>query len=181
MFVPSKIFLTKGMGRHREKLTSFEMALRDAKISHFNLVRVSSIIPPRCRIVPMEIGLQALAKGQIVYVVLSEAASDEPHRLIAASIGLANPKDEAIHGYLSEHHSFGQNEKIAGDYAEDLAAYMLATTLGVDFDPGKSYDEQKEIWTISGQVVTTRNITQSATVDKEGLWTTVVAAAVLVP
>jgi len=181
MFVPTKLFLTKGMGRHKEKLTSFEMALRDAKISDFNLVRVSSIIPPKCKIVPLEVGLQSLAKGQIIYCVLSEAASDEPHRLIAASIGLANPKDEIIHGYLSEHHSYGQNEKIAGDYAEDLAAYMLATTMGVEFDPNKSYDEQKEIWTISGHVVTTRNITQSATVDKEGPWTTVIAAAVLVP
>jgi len=181
MFVPTKLFLTKGMGRHREKLTSFEMALRDAKIADFNLVRVSSIIPPRCRIVPLEAGLQSLSKGEIIYCVLSEAASDEPHRLVAASIGLANPRDESIHGYLSEHHSFGQNEKIAGDYAEDLAAYMLATTLGVEFDPNKSYDEQKELWTISGQPVTTRNITQSATVDKEGLWTTVVAAAVFVP
>jgi len=181
MFVPTKLFLTKGMGRHKEKLTSFEMALRDAKIADFNLVRVSSIIPPRCRIVPLEIGLQSLSKGQIIYCVLSEAASDEPHRLIAASIGLANPKDESIHGYLSEHHSYGQNEKIAGDYAEDLAADMLATTMGVEFDQNRSYDEQKEIWTISGHVVTTRNITQSATVDKEGPWTTVIAAAVLVP
>lgn len=157
------------------------MALRDAKIAEYNLVRVSSIIPPRCKIVTIDQGSQYLQQGQIVFCVLSENASNEPHRLIASSIGLANPKDETIHGYLSEHHSFGQTEKIAGDYAEDLAAFMLATTLGVEFDPTKSWDDQKEIWTIKGHVVTTRNITQSATVDKEGYWTTVLAAAVLLP
>lgn len=181
MFVPSKLFLTKGIGRHTEKLTSFEMALRDAKIAEYNLVKVSSIIPPRCKIITLEQGYQYLQQGQIVFCVLSENASNEPHRLIASSIGLANPKDETIHGYLSEHHSYGQNEKIAGDYAEDLAAFMLATTLGVEFDPTKSWDDQKEIWTIKGHVVTTRNITQSATVDKDGYWTTVLAAAVLLP
>ena len=39
-YVPKKIFLTKGVGKHREKLSSFEMALRSAGIAQFNLVRV---------------------------------------------------------------------------------------------------------------------------------------------
>lgn len=181
IFVPTRVFLTKGMGRHKEQLTSFEMSLRDARIANYNLVKVTSIVPPRCRIIPAEQGLQLLQKGQIVFVVLSQCADNEPHRLVAASIGMANPKDENMHGYLSEHHAFGQTEKFAGDYAEDLAATMLATTLGVEFDTNKSYDEQKELWTISGHQVMTRNITQSATVDKDGSWTTVVAAAVFVP
>ncbi|MBI4209371.1 MAG: arginine decarboxylase, pyruvoyl-dependent [Deltaproteobacteria bacterium] len=177
-FVPSRCFLTKGLGRHKEKLTSFEMALRDANIAEYNLVRVSSILPPQCKIIPISQGKAMLQPGQILHVVISENASNEPHRLIAASVGTAQPMDDQNYGYLSEHHSFGQTDEIAGDYAEDLAAYMLATILGVDFDPNKSWDEQKEAWTISGHTVKTRNITQSATVDKEGLWNTVIAAAV---
>jgi arginine decarboxylase len=94
---------------------------------------------------------------------------------------VAIPKDPDSYGYLSEHHSFGQREDVAGDYAEDLAASMLATVLGVEFDPDASWDEKKEIWRISGKIVRTRNITQTAIGDKEGLWTTVVAAAVLLP
>ena len=178
MYIPRRLFLTKGMGKHKEKLTSFEMALRDAGIAGLNLVRVSSIVPPSCKLISKSEGLKRVLPGQIVFVVLSENASDEPHRLIACSVGLAIPKNEKQHGYLSEHHSFGQTEKVAGDYAEDLAAYMLATILGVDFDPDKSYDTKKEIWKISGHIVVTRNITQSATCDKKGLWTTVVSAAV---
>ena len=176
--IPKYIFFTKGVGIHREKLASFELALRDAGIEKFNLVRVSSIFPPRCKIIPRKRGQEMLTPGQIVFCVLSENASNEPHRLVAASIGKANPKDENIHGYLSEHHSFGQTEKIAGDYAEDLAAYLLATILGLEFDPESAYDERKQIYEMSGKIVRSQNITQSARCCKNGRWTTVVAAAV---
>lgn len=181
MYVPSKIFMTRGVGRHREKLSSFEMALRDCGIAQFNLVRVSSIYPPGCKFVKPEKGLAEMKPGQIVHVVLSEAATDEPRRLTAASVGVAIPKDPNQFGYLSEHHSFGQTRQKAGDYAEDLAAEMLATVLGVDFDPNKSWDEKREIWRISGKFVRTSNCTQVALGDKDGRWTTVIAAAVLVP
>ncbi len=180
-FVPKRIFLTKGVGRHREKLQSFEMALRQARIAQFNLVRVSSIFPPGCSIVPRSEGVMRLNPGQVIYCVLSDNATNEPHRLVAASVGLSIPKNKEYHGYLSEHHSFGQNEKLAGDYAEDLAAEMLATILGVPFDADKSWKELKAAWTISGEIVKTLNITQSAVGDSRGLWTTVVAGAIFVP
>jgi arginine decarboxylase len=157
------------------------MALRDSGIAQFNLVRVSSIYPPGCRFVKPEAGLAELAPGQIVHVVLSETATNEPCRLMAASIGVAVPRDANQFGYLSEHHSFGQTRKRAGDYAEDLAAEMLATVMGVKFDPDKSWDEKREIWRISGKFVRTTNTTQTAMGDKNGRWTTVLAAAVLIP
>ncbi|GIW39537.1 MAG: putative pyruvoyl-dependent arginine decarboxylase [Candidatus Binatia bacterium] len=176
--VPKKIFLTRGVGKHREKLTSFEMALRNARIAQFNIVRVSSIFPPYAKLISPQEGLKLLKPGQIVYAVMSDNATNEPHRLVAASVGLAIPKDRSQYGYLAEHHSFGETDDKAGDYAEDLAASMLATILGVPFDPNKSYDERKDVWRLSDKIVTTRNITQSAIGDKDGLWTSVVAAAV---
>jgi arginine decarboxylase len=174
----TEIFLTKGVGKHKEKLASFEMALRNAGLATFNIVRVSSILPPGARVVTRAVGLELLTPGQIVFAVVSDNATSEPHRLIAAAIGIAKPKDPERYGYLSEHHSFGEREQVAGDYAEDLAAEMLATTLGVPFDPDASYDVRKEIWRISDEIVRTTNITQTAVGDKNGLWTTVVAAAV---
>ena len=179
--VPSRMFLTKGVGVHREKLTSFEMALRDAGIAAINIIRVSSIYPPHCKIVNRATGTKALAAGAVVPCVVAEAATNEPHRLIASSVGVAQPKDPEQYGYLSEHHSYGQDARTAGDYAEDLAATMLATTLGVDFDPDTSYDEKREIWKISGQIVRTFAHTQTAKGNKDGLWTTVIAASVLLP
>ncbi len=180
MHVPKEAFLTRGVGRDKEKLQSFEMALRNAGIAHLNLVRVSSIFPPHCKLLSKSAGLKKLLAGGITYCVMSDNATNEPHRLLAASVGLAVPKDRNHYGYLSEHHSFGQNDKTAGDYAEDLAATMLATILGVPFDPNVSYDEKKEIWRISGEIVVTRNVTQSAIGNKDGLWTTVVTAAVFI-
>src|SRR3990172_2095067 len=177
MFVPSKVFFTKGVGRHREQLTSFELALRDAGIEKFNLVQVSSIFPPKCRIIKKE-GLKQLSPGEIVFVVMSRCQSDEPRRLVAASVGCALPSDRSVYGYLSEHHAFGQTEKVAGDYAEDLAAAMLASTLGIEFDEKKSWDEKKEVWKISGKIYRSFNITQSAIVRDE--YATVIAAAVFV-
>ena len=180
MILPKKVFLTRGVGVHKHKLSSFESALRDAQIAQFNLVRVSSIFPPYCRQIPCDAGLRYLSPGQIVFCVLSENATDEPNRLMASSIGMAIPANPEQYGYLSEHHSFGEPNKKAGDYAEDLAASMLATILGVKFDPDASYDERKEIWKISGDIVKTTNMTQSARGDKHGQWTSVVTAAVFI-
>jgi len=178
--VPTKLFFTKGVGRHKEYLQSFELALRDAGIEKCNLVPVSSILPPGCKIIPKSEGLSLLKPGAITFCVMSRNSTNEPNRLLAASIGCAIPSDSTQYGYLSEHHSFGQTEEKAGDYAEDLAACMLASTLGVPFDANASYDERKEIWKISDKIVKTTNITQSAIVDKTGMWTTVVAAAVFI-
>jgi arginine decarboxylase len=176
-FVPKKIFFTKGVGSHKAELHSFELALRSAGIEKCNLVQVSSIFPPGCKVVSRERGLKELQPGNITYCVMSRTCSNEPRRLIAASVGCAIPADTNAYGYISEHHAFGQTVREAGDYAEDLAAAMLASTLGIDFDIDASWDEKEEIFKISGKIVKTRNVTQSAIV-KNGGYTSVVAAAV---
>lgn len=178
--VPKRLFLTKGVGKHKERLTSFELALRDAGIAAQNLVRVSSIFPPHCKIIPRKEGLKYLNPGEVVFAVVAENSTREPHRLVASSIGVAIPADRATYGYLSEHHSFGETEEAAGDYAEELAAEMLATTLNVEFDPDKSWDEKKQIYRLSNKIVRTMNMTQSSVGDKKGLWTTVIAAAIMI-
>jgi arginine decarboxylase len=177
--VPHSVFFTKGVGRHRHNLQSFEEALRKAGIAHLNIVRVSSIYPPNCRIVPRSEGVKRLQPGQIAHCVLAEIRSDEPNRLLCAGIGLALPNDRKKHyGYISEHHGYGLTERRCGDLVEDMAASMLATTLGIDLDPDTAWDERREIYKSSNLVVKTRATVQTATGDKNGLWTTVVAAAV---
>ncbi|HAJ38431.1 MAG TPA: arginine decarboxylase, pyruvoyl-dependent [Chloroflexi bacterium] len=178
--IPRKLFLTRGVGIHKEKLTSFELALREAGIAQFNLVRVSSIFPPHCQIVSKEEGLQLLQAGEIVFSVIAEMSSNEPGRRMAASIGVARPADHDKYGYLSEHHSYGQTEKEAGDYAEDLAATMLATTLGINFDVDKDYNERKEQYMMGGEIVDSTSITMAVTAAPGGVWTTVISAAILI-
>ncbi len=180
ILVPNRVFFTKGVGVHRECLTSFELALRDAGIAPYNLVTVSSIYPPGCKRISRDEGLKLMTPGQIVFTVLSRNNTNEPGRLLAASVGCAIPADPGQYGYLSEHHSYGEPENKAGDYAEDLAATMLANTLGIEFDPDTAWDEREQIFKMSGKIVRTQNITQSAQGNRDGLWTTVLAAAVLI-
>ena len=178
LLVPKKMFFTKGVGAHKADLRSFELALRDPRIEKCNLVHVSSILPPECKVISRNEGLKELIPGMIAFTVMSRSASNEPHRLVAASIGCAVPADPHAYGYLSEYHTFGQNEKVAGDIAEDLAVEMLASTMGLEFDEDKSWDENKEIYRLSDKIVRTSNITQSTVIGPEGNYSTVVAAAV---
>lgn len=180
MYVPRYMFFTKGVGHAKEKLASFENALRDANIAHLNLVTVSSIFPPYCKILNVEQGIKFLEPGEITHCVLAREQIKEPGRRIVASIGLALPAEAGQYGYISEHHGFGQTEKEAGEYAEDLAASMLASTQGVEFDPTKDYDERSEVYKMSGKIVDSQNFSQGALGAEGGLWTTVVAAAMFV-
>ncbi len=175
--VSNLVFLTNGVGRHKEKLTSFELALRDAGIAHLNLVQVSSIFPPYCRLISRVKGVELLEPGEITFVVLSKNSSDEPNRHIGSAIGMALPKDKSKYGYISEHHDFGKNKELIGDYTEDLAATMLASTLGLEIDLDKAWNDRKQEYKIGGQIVRTTNVTQTAE-GREGVWTTVVSAAV---
>jgi arginine decarboxylase len=177
LLVPKRVFFTNGVGTHKKELRSFELALRDAGIERCNLVTVSSILPPDCKIISRSKGLLELVPGMITFTVLARCSSNEPHRLLAASVGSAVPS-KGFYGYLSEYHAFGENEKQAGDNAEDMAAAMLASTLGIEFDEDKSWDEQKSVYHIQNKVVRAMNVTQSAVVSPSGHYTTVVAAAV---
>src|SRR6478672_10057416 len=172
-YIPKMMFFTKGKGIHKDYLTSFELALRDASISDLNLVSVSSIKPPQCKIVNKEEGRKYLKPGQIVFTVMAKSATNEPNRLIAASIGLARPADDTQYGYLSEHHSTGETAQKAGDYAEDMSMEMLATTLGLPNDSSLTWNQREEQWKLSGKIYKTQNFTQSAQGNKEGMWTTV--------
>jgi len=177
--VPTKLFFTKGVGSHREELRSYELALREAGIEKCNLVQVSSIFPPGCKIISRNEGMKELVPGMITYCVLARCSSNEPRRLIAASVGSAVPAGDDVYGYLSEHHAYGQTDETAGDYAEELAARMLASTLGFsDFDDSKNWDEVKEEYRMSDKIVKTGNVTQSTIIDPNGNWSTVIAAAV---
>jgi len=178
--VPKKVFLARGAGVHKDRLASFELALRNAGIERYNIVYVSSIFPPNCKIISRERGLGYLKPGQIIHCVMARNETNELNRLISAAIGLAVPNDKDQYGYLSEHHAFGEKAKVSGNYAEDLAATMLATTLGIPFDPDQAWDERKQVYKASGHIFRTRNICQSAEGNKDGLWTTAIAVAVFI-
>ena len=157
--LPKKIFFATGVGTHRENLESFEEALRDAGIEKFNLVTVSSILPPNCEIIAKDEGLTQLLPGEIVFCIMSKQASNEPNRRISASLGCAIPKNPHEFGYISEHHAFGETTESSGAYAEKLASSMYETW--TDSKPKETY-----------------NVATSAVVGVDNSWTTVLSVAV---
>jgi arginine decarboxylase len=177
--IPTSIFLTRGVGIHRHRLTAFEFALREADIEQQNLVSVSSIFPPRCQLIAREAGVATLRPGEVTFCVRARAETNEPGRLIHASIGLARPADPAMYGYISEHHGFGMTAQESGDYAEDLAATMLASTLGIDFDSDAAWNERKRVYEHSQLIIDSMSMTSGAQGDATGKWTCVVTSAVL--
>src|SRR3954463_3110892 len=108
--VPKRIFFTKGVGKHRERLTSFELALRDAGIAAQNLVRVSSIFPPNCKLLARKAGVKYIHPGGVVVAVGAENSPRDPHRLLTSTSGVAIPAERNTSGYLSAHLSFGETE-----------------------------------------------------------------------
>lgn len=172
---PRKVFFTTGVGKDKERLLSFEKALRNAGIEKFNLVPVSSILPPRCEIVSRKEGLKYLSPGEVVFCVLSLNSSNEKNKQIFASVGCAIPSDRNVHGYISEHHGFDKNKEEVENYVKYLASYMLATTLGLKLNDRKnlnSFVKNKGIKELGFvQVEKTKN----------NLWTTVIASAVFIP
>jgi len=179
--IPTKFFLTKGVGIHKNRLQAYELALEGAGISQFNLVSVSSILPPGCKKISREKGLSFFKPGEIVFLVEARNETNEPNRLIAASIGCAIPAGNRQYGYISEHSSFGETYEKAGDYAEDLAASMLASTLGIKFNSEDAWESRRQVFHMDGKIVHTSNITQTTRGNKNGLWASVVAAAIFIP
>ena len=178
--VPKYAFIVSGCGKAKEKLASFEMALRDAGIAEYNLVKVSSILPPNCKIINKKKGISMLSPGQIVFVVMSEQSTNEPGRQITASVGIAIPPDRSKHGYLSEHHSYGQTKKESGIYSKNLAANMLATIMDGSINAEKNYNQQKDLWKIKGKPIQTKEVTSYSCGDQNGNWVTVLSAVVLI-
>ena len=179
-WIPKNIFLTKGTGVHNEKLASFELALRSAGIASYNLISVSSILPPQCSIIDSEKGNRMLHPGQVVPVVLARSDSNKADTLVSSGVGVAIPRNRDDYGYLSEHHATGMDARQVENYVEDLAAEMLATTYGLQFDPDASWDTKRELWTIDNRIVETKSIVKVSQSDSSGKWTTVVCAAVLI-
>jgi arginine decarboxylase len=93
---PTKITLVSGTGEGETFLTAFDRALLDAGIGDFNLIKVSSIVPPNARFVE----LPDIPKGALVPTVYSKIDSAIPGEVISACVG-AGISDEGF-GLLYE-------------------------------------------------------------------------------
>jgi arginine decarboxylase len=178
-WVPKKVFLTKGVGIHAERLNSFEEALRDARISPMNLVKVSSIVPPHCELVGREEGLKLLSPGQITFCVMSRCESDEEGRLLAAAVALLLPENGDDYGYISEYHGYGKKLDEVEDWVCDQAAELYASAKGFKINWRRAWSQEDFKYTLEERKYSPKYVASVAGGVK-GKWVTTVAAAVFI-
>ena len=177
--VPKAVFLTKGVGIHSERLNSFEEALREARISSLNLVTVSSIVPPHCRLLDIEEGLKLLSPGQLTFSVMSKCDSDEEGRLMAAAVAILLPEDPDDYGYISEFHAHGMESGEVEDWVCDQAAELYASAKGLKINWKRAWSAEDEKYTLEERSFSPKYVVSMAR-GKKGKWVTTVAAAVFI-
>lgn len=179
--IPTKFFLTKGTGVHQKELRAFENALRDAGIQTCNLIKTSSIIAAGCQRITPEEGRRLITPGQITFAVLAQSQTNEPGQQIAAGIGMAQPKDKTLYGYLTE------AEEVIGRTPEDveqdvieMAIENLVTEWNPKFDGEKVYRKGKKNYRLEDRDISIDSMVVSATGAEKNQYTVVVAAAVFI-
>ncbi|HEX2606072.1 MAG TPA: pyruvoyl-dependent arginine decarboxylase [Flavisolibacter sp.] len=180
--VPVSYFLTKGKGIHQKELRAFETALREAGIHTCNLVKVSSIIPPGCKRISKEEGMRLLQPGAITFAVLAQSATNEPGQLVGAGIGLAQPTDDTVHGYLTEvEETIGRTDADIRQDAEEMAIENLISEWGHEnFDAESVQETGKKKYRLFRKELSVDSIAQTAKGADKNQYTVVVAAAVFI-
>lgn len=180
--IPKKFFLTKGTGIHKKELRAFENALRDAGVQMCNLVKVSSIIAPGCEMISREEGIKLLKPGEMTFAVIAQSRTNEPGQTIGAAIGMAQPKDETIHGYLTEvEEAVGRTEKDLFKDAVEMAIENLVTEWGhTNFDGESVYKQGKKNYELYGKDVAVDGIALTAEGAEDNQYTVVFVAAVFI-
>ena len=125
------IYLTTGTGEGPTTLAAFDSALFNAGIANFNLIRLSSVIPPDATIVRPK-GHTVPIEGEWgdrLYVVMAEYRTAEIGIEACAGVGWVVEKDSGK-GLFVEHEGTNK-EKVARDIQSSLEALMA--TRGVDY------------------------------------------------
>ena len=177
--VPRAVFLTKGIGVHSERLNSFEEALREARISSFNLVTVSSIVPPHCSLLDIDDGLKLLSPGQLTFTVMSRGDCGEECRLLSASVAILFSEDPNDYGYISEFHGYGMESEEVEDWVCDQAAELYASAKGLKINWKRAWSPEAEKYTLEERIFSPRYVVSMAR-GMKGKWVTTVAAAVFI-
>lgn len=117
---PSHYFLCAGHADGGSPLNAFDHALLDAGVGDTNLVRLSSILPPKCqRVEPFE-----LPGGALVPVAYARAGSSKPGEVISAAVAIGVPEDPTLPGLIMEHHAVGTLDEVLAEVREMVGAGM---------------------------------------------------------
>jgi arginine decarboxylase len=122
-----------------------QRAMREAGVADCNLVKVSSVIPPACEIVPRARGLRMLRGGAIIHAVIAQGETNEPHQRITPAICWGQPNDATLPGYMTEveeDQTKGRSTRTATDEAGEALITIIAEKFGVRLDPEKTWSNR---------------------------------------
>ncbi len=117
---PTRYFMACGCAEGVTELNAFDAALLSAGVGDTNLVRVSSILPPRC----VEVASIDLPPGALVPTAYACVSSDKPGEVITAAVAVALPEDEAHPGLIMEYHGHAPGEQVEEEARRMAAAGM---------------------------------------------------------
>jgi len=124
------IQLTSGTGKGHTKLAAFDAALHEAGVANYNLIRLSSVIPPSTKIVRAKpIPVQPGKWGDRLYVVMADMRVDTPN--VEAWAGIGWVQDNKTGKGLFVEHEGANEDTVRRDIKASLEA--LQGIRGVDF------------------------------------------------
>jgi arginine decarboxylase len=105
---PTQYFLTAGASEGYTRLNAFDGALLQAGIGNTNIVKMSSILPPRCQ----QLSSIDLPPGALVPAAYAAITSDVPGEIISAGVAVALPEDKNLNGLIMEYSGKGERRQI---------------------------------------------------------------------
>lgn len=113
---PNTISLVAGTGDANNPLNAFDMSLLKSGIGNLNLIRISSIMPPKADIIP----LPKIPQGSLVPTAYGYQISEIKGETVAAGISVAIPKDKELCGLIMEYECVG-GKKECEDTVRNMA------------------------------------------------------------
>ncbi len=120
MFLAKEYSMCKGVGISDKKLPSFDKALLKAGVGNYNLVRLSSILPAKCKFVNLSDIKTHIKEGSLLPIAYSTISSDTLGDKLISTIGVGIPEDEENVGVIMEYSTKNVSVKEALNTLEEM-------------------------------------------------------------
>lgn len=128
------IYLTTGQGTGKTQLSAFDSALQDAGVYNYNLITLSSVIPPNTTVIQQKYVTPEKDYGHRLYVVKAEHRSQETGKYIGAAIGWYQLPDGR--GVFVEHEAEGSDKNtVERTLKQDVLASLSDLCIHRNYPP----------------------------------------------
>lgn len=144
-WVPTRVFMTAGVGVHELERVAVQHAMRDAGVADSNMIKVSSVMAPGLRIISREEGIRLLRPGNMVCAVIAQGQTDQPHQRVTPALAWAQPEKKGVPGYIAEVEedlAKGMSEATATKQVGEEVLELMAMRLRVKIDAERLWENR---------------------------------------